>query len=155
MERFLRTPSRGRSCARQGDSPYDREGCVLSQPSLPLDDPAGLESAPDELAEVRRRLDSEDLTVLAYRFQGDRFCGAARFQAYSDALGDRFVGSALPDSAAKWEGLAPFYEQVVGSPHSVVTAHLIDEAGQPTVAARDEILRFFAARLAPDAAAPA
>ncbi len=78
---------------------------VLSQPSLPVDDPAGLESAPEELAEVRRRLDGEDLTVLAYRFQGDRFCSAARFQAYSDALGDRFVGSALPDSAAKSEGL--------------------------------------------------
>jgi hypothetical protein len=33
----------------------------------------------------------------------------------------------------------------------VVTVHLIDEAGQPTVAARDEILAFFAKRLARDA----
>jgi hypothetical protein len=30
-----------------------------------------------------------------------------------------------------------------------VTAHLIDEAGQPTVAARDEILSFFVRRLTP------
>src|SRR6476660_580456 len=45
---------------------------VLSQPSLPLDDPAALEISPDELAAVRRRLDEEDLTVRAYRFQGDR-----------------------------------------------------------------------------------
>jgi hypothetical protein len=30
----------------------------------------------------------------------------------------------------------------------VVTAHLIDEAGQPTIAARDEILSFFGMRLA-------
>jgi hypothetical protein len=30
-----------------------------------------------------------------------------------------------------------------------VTAHLIDEAGQPTIAARDEILSFFAGRLIP------
>jgi hypothetical protein len=29
-----------------------------------------------------------------------------------------------------------------------VTAHLIDEAGQPTIAARDEILAFFKHRLA-------
>jgi hypothetical protein len=29
----------------------------------------------------------------------------------------------------------------------VVTQHLIDEAGQPTIAARDEILAFFARRL--------
>ena len=34
-------------------------------------------------------------------------------------------------------------------PHSVVTVDLIDEAGQPTLAARDEILSFFARRLAP------
>jgi hypothetical protein len=32
-------------------------------------------------------------------------------------------------------------------PHSVMTTHLIDEAGQPTVAARDEILAFLARRL--------
>jgi hypothetical protein len=29
----------------------------------------------------------------------------------------------------------------------VVTAHLIDEVGQPTIAARDEILSFFRHRL--------
>jgi hypothetical protein len=29
-----------------------------------------------------------------------------------------------------------------------VTANLIDEAGQPTIAARDEILSFYAERLA-------
>jgi dienelactone hydrolase len=43
---------------------------VLSQPSLPLDDPAGLEIAPEELAAVRGRLEAEDLTVMAYRFKG-------------------------------------------------------------------------------------
>ena len=34
------------------------------------------------------------------------------------------------------------------TPHSVVTVHLIDRAGEPTVAARDEILAFFHRRLA-------
>lgn len=123
---------------------------VLSQPSLPLDDPAGLEIAPDELAAVRQRLERDDLTVMAYRFEGDRFCKAQRFAAYAEALGDRFVARVLPDSAARRENLAPFFEQVVTGPHSVVTAHLIDEAGQPTIAARDEILSFFAKRLAPE-----
>ncbi|ALN63725.1 dienelactone hydrolase family protein [Lysobacter antibioticus] len=121
---------------------------VLAQPSLPLDDPAGLEIAPEQLAAVRQRLDREDLTVMAYRFDGDRFCKAQRFAAYAEALGERFVARVLPDSAANREGLAPFFEHVVASPHSVVTAHLIDEAGQPTIAARDEILAFFARRLA-------
>jgi hypothetical protein len=35
----------------------------------------------------------------------------------------------------------------VGTPHSVVTAHLVDEAGHPTVQARDEILAHLVARL--------
>ena len=121
---------------------------VLSQPTLPLDHPAGLEIAPDELVAVRQRLDRDDLTVMAYRFEGDRYCKAERFAAYSAALGDRFIGRVLPESAARRDSLAPFFEHVVASPHSVVTAHLIDEAGQPTLAARDEILAFFARRLA-------
>jgi hypothetical protein len=58
------------------------------------------------------------------------------------------VARVLPDSAANRESLAPFFQHVVKSPHSVVTAHLIDEAGQPTIAARDEILAFFTDRLA-------
>jgi dienelactone hydrolase len=121
---------------------------VLSQPSLPLDDPAGLEIAPEEIAAVRQRLERDDLTVLAYRFAGDRFCRAERFAAYEAALGARFEGRVLPDSAANTE-VAPFFARRVACPHSVVTAHLIDEAGQPTRAARDEILAFFARRLAP------
>ena len=121
---------------------------VLSQPTLPLDDPAGIEMAPAELDAVRERLQRDDLTVMAYRFQGDKFCKAQRFAAYRQALGERFVERVLPDSAANHD-TAPFFDQVVASPHSVVTAHLIDEAGQPTIAARDEILSFFAQRLAP------
>jgi dienelactone hydrolase len=120
---------------------------VLAQPSLPLDNPAGLEIEPQELVSVRQRLDRDDLTVMAYRFAGDRFCTAQRFAAYATALGDRFIARVLPDSAANREALSPFFEQVVASPHSVVTAHLIDAAGQPTIAARDEILTFFSHRL--------
>ncbi|UXI70540.1 dienelactone hydrolase family protein [Tahibacter amnicola] len=122
---------------------------VLSQPTLPLDDPGGIESAPEELAAIRCRLEREDLTVLAYRFEGDRYCRAQRFDAYARALGDRFEARVLPDSAARAEGLSPFFDEVVNGPHSVVTAHLIDEEGQPTVQARDEILSFFARRLRP------
>ncbi len=124
---------------------------VLAEPTLPLDDPAGLEIAPEELAAVRERIEREDLTVMAYRFEGDRFCKAERFAAYREALGERFVGRVLPDSAASSD-VAPFFEHVVASPHSVVTAHLIDAAGEPTLAARDEILAFFAARLQPQSA---
>jgi len=123
---------------------------VLSQPALPLNDPAGLEIAPEEIKAVRDRLERENLTVLAYRFAGDRFCRAERFAAYAAALGDRFIARVLPDSAANTD-VPPFSAVRVACPHSVVTAHLIDEAGQPTIAARDEILSFFARRLLTDA----
>jgi dienelactone hydrolase len=113
---------------------------VLSQPSLPLLDKAGMHIAPHELAAVKERMQREDLTVLAYRFAGDAFCRAERFAAYERALGDRFVGRVLPDAAANPD--AP-----MRNPHSVVTLHLIDAAGQPTVQARDEILAFFKTRL--------
>jgi dienelactone hydrolase len=114
---------------------------VLSQPSLPLLGSAGMHIAPDELAAVKQRLEREDLTVLAYRFAGDSFCRAERFAAYREALGERFVGRVLPDSAANPE--AP-----MRVPHSVVTLHLIDRAGEPTRRAVDEILAFFRERLA-------
>lgn len=116
---------------------------VLSQPSLPLNNASGLHIAPDEIAAVKARLEAEDLTVRAYRFSGDSFCRAERFAAYEEALGDRFIGTVLPDSAANPD--AP-----LKTPHSVVTLHLIDEAGQPTVQARDEILDFFRTRLNDD-----
>src|SRR5438094_7929308 len=119
---------------------------VVCQPALPMDDPAGMAMAPAELAYVRERLEREDLTVMAYRFEGDKHCKAQRFAAFSEALGQRFVARVLPDSAAN-PTTPPFFDKVVASPHSVVTAHLIDEAGQPTIAARDEILSFFAHRL--------
>ena len=122
---------------------------VLSQPSLPLDDPAGVEISPGELAAVRARLDREDLTVLAYRFEGDQFCRAERFAAYAAALGDRFVARVLPDAAANLD-TPPFFATYVLCPHSVVTVNLIDAAGEPTRAARDEILAFFARRLRPE-----
>lgn len=119
---------------------------VLCQPSLPFDDPGGIEMAPGELQAVRERLDREDLRVLAYRFEGDKFCRAQRFAAYAQALGPRFVARVLPDQAANPD-VPPFFAQHVATPHSVVTAHLIDAAGEPTRAARDEILAFFVRRL--------
>jgi dienelactone hydrolase len=113
---------------------------VLSQPSLPVGRAGGMHIAPDELAAVKARMEREDLTVLAYRFEGDAFCRGERFAAYQAALGDRFVGRVLPDSAANPD--AP-----MKNPHSVVTLHLIDRQGEPTRAALDEILGFFATRL--------
>ncbi len=113
---------------------------VLSQPSLPVNDDAGLHIAPEELQAVKARMMAEDLTVLAYRFAGDSYCKAARFDAYQAALGDRFVPTVLDDQHA-----AP--NAIKKNPHCVVTQHLIDEAGQPTRQAVDDIIAFFGKRL--------
>lgn len=113
---------------------------VLSQPSLPIGKEAGLHIAPDELKAVKDRMDREDLTVLAYRFAGDSFCKAARFDAYQAALGDRFVPTVLDDKDANPDAM-------MKNPHSVVTQHLINEDGQPTKKAVDDILAFFEMRL--------
>ncbi|MGY4395552.1 dienelactone hydrolase [Sphingomonas sp. UYAg733] len=114
---------------------------VLCQPALPLDNPAGLEISADELSQIKERLDREGRKVMAYRFKGDAFCRAERFAAYAAALGDGFVEHVLPDEAAHKEPPS-FYAVHVPTPHSVVTAHLIDGEGQPTIRARDEIIEF-------------
>lgn len=114
---------------------------VLCQPSLPINNPSGLGIAPEDVAAARARLESEDLTVRAYRFEGDRLCKAARFEALSQAFGPRFQGEALPDSAMK-------ADTFMKNPHSVVTTHLVDEAGSLTRKKVDEIIAFFRQRLA-------
>ncbi len=119
---------------------------VLCQPSLPLDEPGGINMSQKQLIQVKERIEKENLTVLGYRFAGDIHCRAERFRAYKDALGDHFVGNVLPDSAAN-PSPPPFFDKVINSPHSVVTAHLIDEEGQLTMKAKDEILQFLKMRL--------
>ncbi|MFI9841874.1 dienelactone hydrolase family protein [Nonomuraea sp. NPDC051941] len=121
---------------------------VVNHPSLPLDDPAGLEISDEDARAVRDRIAREGLKVLAYRFADDRWCTGQRFAAYQALLGDAFDGRVLPGSSANTSP-PPFFGDVVGSPHSVVTAHLVDEDGHPTLKARDEIIVFLTDRLSP------
>jgi dienelactone hydrolase len=121
---------------------------VVNHPSLPLDDPAGLELSDEDALAIRDRVDRDGLRVLAYRFDNDRWCTGQRFAAYRALLGDAFDGRVLPGSCAKTDP-TPFFRDVVETPHSVVTAHLVDEDGHPTVEARDEILAYLTNRLLP------
>ncbi|MGW8969910.1 hypothetical protein [Streptomyces platensis] len=61
-------------------------------------------------------------------------------------LGDAFDGRVLKAETAHTNP-PPFFREVVGCAHSVVTAHLVDQDGHPTVQARDEIIAFLAERL--------
>ncbi|MEU4275393.1 dienelactone hydrolase family protein [Streptomyces tanashiensis] len=119
---------------------------VVNHPSLPLDDPAGIEISEEDSRAVQDRVARDGLKILAYRFDGDRWCTGQRFAAYQALLGDAFDGRVLPDSSANTNP-PPFFRNVVESPHSVVTAHLVDEDGHPTLKARDEILAFLTERL--------
>jgi dienelactone hydrolase len=119
---------------------------VVNHPSLPLDDPGALELSEADARAVAERIGRDRLTVLAYRFDNDRWCTGQRFAAYRALLGSAFDGRVLPGAAANPDP-TPFFRDVVGTPHSVVTAHLVDEDGHPTVRARDEILAFLGGRL--------
>ncbi|MFD4140804.1 dienelactone hydrolase [Streptomyces sp. NPDC058572] len=119
---------------------------VVNHPSLPLDDPGGLEISDEDAAAVAERVARDGLKVLAYRFDNDTWCTGRRFAAYRALLGDAFDGRVLEAETANTNP-PPFFRDVVGCAHSVVTAHLVDQDGHPTVQARNEIIAFLAERL--------
>ena len=116
---------------------------VLSQPSLPFAASASRARSIDisaaDLDIVKNRCAAGDVKVLGLRFQGDWMCPPARFEFLREQLGDAFVSVELPDSA--------FNPDALGTPHSVVTEGLIDEPGQPTRQALDQVLELFRSRL--------
>ncbi|KLL10612.1 MULTISPECIES: dienelactone hydrolase family protein [Protofrankia] len=118
---------------------------VLAEPSLPFPFTKARKRAIDcsaaDLDVVRGRCAAEGLQVLGLRFRGDTLSPAERFQFLREQLGDAFVAIDLDDSSANPEARM--------KPHSVVTEHLIDEPGQPTRAALDQVLELFRTRLLP------
>lgn len=118
---------------------------VLSQPSLPLGVTAkarrAVQVSQAELAVVRSRMeDDPELCVLGLRFTHDPLVPKERFSHLRELLGDRFVGVEIDSSPGNpW-----------GHPrtaHSVLTEHLVDEPGQPTRDALDQVLDLFRRRL--------
>lgn len=116
---------------------------VLSQPSLPFgprkSQRHGIDCSDADLATVKSRCRAEGLRVLGLRFRGDRLSPGDRFRFLTEQLGDAFVAIELDDSSANPD--AP------NKPHSVVTEHLIDEPGQPTREALDQVLDLFRQKL--------
>jgi dienelactone hydrolase len=117
---------------------------VLSQPSLPLaitkSRKRTIDCSPAELDMVAGRCSAEGLQVLGLRFDGDPFVPVERFDFLRKRLGDGFVAIEL--------------DQADGNPaeplakhHSVLTAGLIDEPGEPTRDALDQVLALFRHKL--------
>ena len=118
---------------------------VLSQPSLPLGFTKkarrALYMSDADLAKVQDRMAAEpELCVLGLRFTHDRMVPADRFAHLREALGDRFVGVEIDSSKGNPHGHP-------GMAHSVLTEHLVDEPGQPTRDALEQVLDLFRTRL--------
>ncbi|GAA2570038.1 dienelactone hydrolase family protein [Mycolicibacterium diernhoferi] len=115
---------------------------VLSQPSMPAALTAAqkrsIDISPEDLEIVKGRC-ARGLTVLGLRFDSDKFVPAERFEFLREQLGDAFIAVELSASTANPDGAMP--------PHSVLTEHLVDEPGQPTRAALDQVLELFRSRL--------
>ena len=118
---------------------------VLSQPSLPIG--PGRKRAADvgcsdsDMLKVMERADADDLCVLGVRFTHDRLSPGSRFRSLERLLGDHFIGVEIDSSKGN-----PWGHK--GIAHSVLTEDLIDEPGQPTRDALDQVLDFFDERLA-------
>jgi dienelactone hydrolase len=117
---------------------------VLSQPSLPFPVGASRKGSVDtsdaDLAIVKQRCDAEGLRVLGLRFDGDPFVPRERFAFLKDRLGDGFVAVELHQDDGHPDG-------ELAKSHSVLTGDLIDEPGEPTRAALDQVLDLFRRRL--------
>ena len=117
---------------------------VLSQPSLPIggtaEARAGLHLSPAELETVKLRVQQEDLKVLGLRFSHDLMCPKAKFERLQQELGEGFEGIEINSEPFNPHGL-PL------SAHSVLTRHLVDEAGHPTRQALERVIAFFKERL--------
>ncbi len=104
---------------------------VASQPSMPLFDQTSLHMSAEDIVGVRAAIDEP---MLAYRFEGDPLCTAAKFGAIDRAFNDdreRIHLVSLP-----------------GKGHSVFTLDFVDEAGHPTRQALDEVTAYFTRQLA-------
>ncbi len=122
---------------------------VLSQPSLPLPMGPGARKrgaaigvSPAELKCARRRLEDEDLTMLALRFEGDSYVPPERFEALRAALGPRLETVELDPKDAAPNRLMPMA-------HSVLTLHLKDDDPDgPTKRLEQRVIAFFKQRTA-------
>jgi dienelactone hydrolase len=117
---------------------------VMSQPSLPFPVGAARKGAVDtsdaDLAIVKNRCDAEGLRVLGLRFDGDPFVPRERFAFLKERLGDGFVAVELRQEDGHPDG-------PLGKHHSVLTGDLIDEPGEPSRAALDQVLELFRSKL--------
>jgi dienelactone hydrolase len=117
---------------------------VLAQPGLPALAHSSIDISRFDLGLVRQRIEAEAFEVLGYRFQGDKICRAERFRTLQQSLGSGFKPHVIADTSANPNGPMAKAKR---PPHSVFTGDLIDEPGQPTREAANEVIAYFRNRL--------
>ncbi len=105
---------------------------VASQPSLPMFSQGSLHMSDKEVVEVSERLDRHG-PMLAYKFEGDKLCTQAKF----DAIDAAFNGDRERIRLTK----------IPGNKHALLTAHFIVGENSPTQQVLDEITNYFAGKL--------
>lgn len=116
---------------------------VLAQPSLPFaltrSRRGGLHASAQELQAAHEKIDNQGARILALRFIQDPMCPGERFARLRSEFGAAFEAIEIDEQFANPRGPKPA--------HSVLTNHLIDEAGQPTRAALERTLAFLKEQL--------
>jgi dienelactone hydrolase len=116
---------------------------VLSQPSLPFAigkaRRSGLHASPEEIAAAHEKIDKDGARILALRFIQDPMCPGERFARLREEFGAALEAIEIDEQYA-----SPNFPKPA---HSVLTNHLVDEAGQPTREALDRTLGFFKEQL--------
>jgi dienelactone hydrolase len=117
---------------------------VLSQPANPA--PIGarrrttLDISPADFDRVKQRAAAGACRVLGLRFSADAAVPEVRFAMLRRELGDAFIAIEIDSSPGNPYGIPK-------SSHSVLTEHLVEQPGHPTVEARERVLEFLRTQL--------
>jgi hypothetical protein len=98
-----------------------------------------LHASAEELRAAHEKIDHEGARILALRFIQDPMCPGERFARLRNEFGSAFEAIEIDEKYANPRGPKPA--------HSMLTNHLIDEAGQPTREALDRTLAFLKEQL--------
>ncbi len=105
---------------------------VASQPSMPFFDQSALHMSPEEVHQIKTRIDATQ-PAMALRFEGDPLCMAEKFGALDRTFNSdrrRIDLHTLP-----------------GKGHSVLTLDFVDKAGHPTTQALENVISYFRSSL--------
>lgn len=117
---------------------------VMCQPSLPMGSSPekrnDLHLRPEELARIKRRVEAEQIPLLAMRFSHDKLCPGERMQRLRREFGEAIECIEIDSSPGNPNGLRP-------KAHSVITRDLVDQQGHPTLDAYNKVIDYFRTRL--------